>query len=393
MTLLCILRFCSGITSDVGSLSVEALELRSSQNVPQVRTFRVSHPVVLILGQLIENRNNQKDWKDRFRKSKPSREKEQDVSKSTGGKDDGTNRMHRKEIDELKEKCESEKTSIRDYLLNSHADEKKRLQSTHEADKIALQDRLLKSYRAENSRLESTHQAEKRALQKEFDTERKLLRSTISEWQQRLESEKAHLSAKISSMQEEHNSDKARMEKHYESDRLKLLTRMTEAKEEHKIKQEQMMRDSNDTKTQLEHQRIEEVARLKSEFETRELQLEMSHAAETKRLRRDIEAYSGALLARDEFKPIPDDEIKSRFMDLAQEIDALARIEWRPNQKEWTNQLIRRLSNHQRMLKKQILQDILWVTLHENIFCSPFRVFGAEGRSLELEWNDDYGKG
>jgi hypothetical protein len=90
---------------------------------------------------------------------------------------------------------------------------------------------------------------------------------------------------------------------------------------------------------------------------------------------------------------MPDNDIKARFQDLAQEIDTLARLEWKPNQKEWTNQVLRQLSGNQRLLKKQILQDSVWVILHENIFCSPFRIFGEEGRSLESQWSDEYGKG
>jgi len=190
------------------------------------------------------------------------------------------------------------------------------------------------------------------------------LLSRISKLQQDLESEKKHLHAKISDMQQKHDSEK-----------------------------EQMRKDFDSRKLQLERQKTEEEARLKSEFEKKKAQLEAAHAAETKHLRKDIEAYTKALLARDEFKPMPDTEIKARFQDLAEEVDTLARLEWKPNQKEWTNQALRGLSGNDRLLKKQILQDSVWVILHETIFCSPFRVFGEEGRSLESQWNDVYGKG
>jgi ribosomal protein S17E len=172
------------------------------------------------------------------------------------------------------------------------------------------------------------------------------------------------------------------MQGEHESNQARLRAKMARLKKEHDSEQKQTRREVD-----------EEKARLKSDFKTMKAQLEEAHAAETKRLRRDIEAYSEDLLTRDDFKPMMDNEIKGRFLDLAQEIDTLARLEWKPNQKEWTNQILRRLSGNQRLLKKQILQDSVWVILHENIFSSPFKVFGEEGQRLESQWNDKYEQG
>ena len=199
--------------------------------------------------------------------------------------------------------------------------------------------------------------------------------------------------SEISRISQEHDSEISRMSQEHESHRARLIAQMAEMKQEHDSEQEQLRTSFDARKLHLERQKVEGEARLKSQFETKKAQLESMHATEKRRLQKDIEAYSGALLTRDEFKPMPDNEIKARFLDLVQEIDALARLEWRSVQKEWTTQVLLGLSVNQRLLRKQILQDSIWVILHENIFCSPFRIFGEEGGSLESQWNDEYGKG
>ena len=276
------------------------------------------------------------------------------------------------------------------------------IQRAHEKEQRSFQE-----YNAEKNRLQKALNAEKEALQ-HLQDEEKRLRSRI------LELQREHKS-KIDLMQHEHESEKGRMQREHKSEKDRLQqeheSEEDRMQQEHKFEEDRMqnehesnlalmrakmekMKQEHDSEQKKMRKVVdEEKVRLKSEFQTMKAQLERAHAEETKRLRRDIEAYSEDLLARDDFKPMLDNEIKGRFLDLAQEIDTLARLEWKPNQKEWTNQVLRRLSGNQRLLKKQILQDSVWVILHENIFCSPFRVFGEEGRRLESQWNDKYQQG
>jgi hypothetical protein len=142
---------------------------------------------------------------------------------------------------------------------------------------------------------------------------------------------------------------------------------------------------------------------LKSNFGEMMSQKQAAHAATEKSLREKIAEYSGALLARDRndfnmvehdvLEPMSDNEIEGRFVDLVQDVDRLSRLEWKQNPKGWTIQILRSLSSNQRLLKKQILQDIIWVILHEFVFCSPFRIFGEEGQALESQWNKECGTG
>jgi len=188
--------------------------------------------------------------------------------------------------------------------------------------------------------------------------------------------------SEIALMIEEHAAATAKMAREHESKQAQLIDQISEMKKDHASAQEKMRKSFEARKRELE-----------AEFKIKVEQVEMAHVEERKRLRKDVDAYSVALLARDQFTPKPDNEIKARFLDLVQDVDALARLEWKANQKEWTNQVLQSLSPNQRPLKKQILQDTIWVILHESIFCSPFRVFGEEGQALETQWNGECGKG
>jgi hypothetical protein len=111
------------------------------------------------------------------------------------------------------------------------------------------------------------------------------------------------------------------------------------------------------------------------------------------RLKKDIETLNAALLARDRYKAIADQELKTRFEKLGTEIDYLSRVEWKLRQADWTDKLLSRLSANQRKLKQQIVQDSLWLVLFEHIFCSPFRILGVEGVKRDAQWNEICGKG
>jgi hypothetical protein len=153
----------------------------------------------------------------------------------------------------------------------------------------------------------------------------------------------------------------------------------------------------------LEQRYIQKFSLLKSGHATQLEKLQANQAQAHVLLKEQLQSYSGALLTRDirdftmlqmeDLKPLSDGEIKSRFEVLKQEVDSLSRLEWKPNPKFWTNQVIKRLGSNQRVLRKQILQDNIWSLLHAFIFCSPFRLFGQEGESLELLWNQECGEG
>lgn len=146
-------------------------------------------------------------------------------------------------------------------------------------------------------------------------------------------------------------------------------------------------------KTQLEEAHRIKQDELKEQFEAHKSKLKQVHSQQQERLQKGIQSRNKALIARENFSPITDGELKSMFSDLVHEVDALARLKWTLNRSPWTDELQSQISDTPKRLQKQILQDTIWNALFENVFCSPFRVFEKEGSVLESQWNKAFGKG
>lgn len=135
------------------------------------------------------------------------------------------------------------------------------------------------------------------------------------------------------------------------------------------------------------------------ELQQRESELQLQegelHALNRVLLTRDNEQYIPPLLSEVGLKQTPDEYIKVKFSDTVRIVEDISRSNWKVNQKRWTAEVLNpAITNHtQRALKKAILQDAIWTILHRHIFCSPFRMFGEEGRNLEKQWNERCGQG
>jgi hypothetical protein len=169
-------------------------------------------------------------------------------------------------------------------------------------------------------------------------------------------------------------------ERQNERDRMNAI--ISQREREFNFNMDKMKRGLESTMNQMER-----------DFKNERLQLLSDHANQQARLKRDIEALNGALVKREHFKPLSDNDLKSLFSDLAIDIDHVARLGWKYNRTDWTDELLGQVAKNPRRVKKNILQESLWSVLYDNIFCSPFRVLGEEGRSLETEWNIAFGRG
>jgi hypothetical protein len=187
-------------------------------------------------------------------------------------------------------------------------------------------------------------------------------------------------------IQSESDAEKDRMERTYNYERGEMERKFN-------ITKAQLEKDSKAEILRLQSAHDAELDRLKTEFNAQKSKLQDDHAQQESRLKGDIEALNGALVAREHLKPLSDHGLSSQFLDLASDIDYVARHEWKYNQTDWTNELLGQVSTNQRKLKKQILQQSLWIVLYEHIFYSPFRVLGEEGQSLETQWTDAFSKG
>lgn len=228
--------------------------------------------------------------------------------------------------------------------------------------------------------------AEKEEMQNDFATERERLITKSLEMKRGFELEKTK-------MIHDFDSEKAELKDRYTKGVGEANAALITERESHATQQRQIEQQLNAKNQQIESSLNQKLADMEREFKAKTSRLKQEFAVQDGRLRGDIESLNGALLARDRFIPIGDHELESRFLDLAEEIDQLARFEWLFEQSDWTDHLLNRFSKNPKRLKKELLQDSLWMILYESIFCSPFRVFGEEGRNLEAQWNDAFGKG
>jgi hypothetical protein len=150
---------------------------------------------------------------------------------------------------------------------------------------------------------------------------------------------------------------------------------------------------------QMEHHAI--IKRNQKEREINEARKDDEHAhtvklmttdAEHRRIKMqaDLDALARALVARDGYEPISDHQLQQDFSDLAKKVERLAYMDWKVPHAEWNSDLLAQLSKTQSKVQKKIIQDIVWMILFARIFCSPFRVFGEEGKKLELKWNKSF---
>ena len=225
-------------------------------------------------------------------------------------------------------------------------------------------DNALKASHHAQEQLHQSHRRNVEDIQKQNATREADLRAKyeISERQMKEEHDSAvnHLGCVVDSLEK----DLEKRKKEFELETMQL-------KQSHKIKQD----------------------KLKDNFNMYESQLKQTHKQQQERLQKDIQSRNKALIAREIYSPITDGELKSLFSSLVREVDSLARLKWTINQSPWPDEELSKISDTPKRLQKQIMKETIWDILYEQVFCSPFRVFGTEGSVLESEWNKAFGGG
>ncbi|OAL55641.1 hypothetical protein IQ07DRAFT_583093 [Pyrenochaeta sp. DS3sAY3a] len=299
--------------------------------------------------------------------------------------------------------------------LDSMKDEMEHLKAQHAVENHRREEQYAKEIRTlkgQNASLEGSHTNSLREQEAKH-------RSELSKAQeQRISLEQAHvaeletreqartkdvseLEAKIASLMTEHSTE-LNTRSSTQATELKARDRV-HAEEELKLKDRMILlqTDHSAVLKNRDNAHAAAISKLKKQFRDHLAQREKEHANATEALRATIGEYSGALLERDKttynmfegklFEPLLDVEVETRFVELTEEVDTLSRLDWKANPSGWPEPVLLRLSRNQKTLKRQILKDTIWVILHDFVFCSPFRVFGDEGRALEAKWNEECG--
>jgi hypothetical protein len=134
----------------------------------------------------------------------------------------------------------------------------------------------------------------------------------------------------------------------------------------------------------------EEQTRRANELKKQEAHLTQKHTHETLQLRTVNEELKQGLFQREHFKGLRDRDLTSKFRIIMGQVQDFANLEWDSRWAlDWPcseHQLLEIHRDNTRKLKKQIVQNTLWVLLYNHIFASPFRILGAEGRDLDSDW-------
>ena len=331
---------------------------------------------------------------------------------------------HQRELGKQKKMAEVEMATVkREYeeelknMEEQHDAEIENMVGKHEAESGALKkennilNSMITTMRAEHGRT-------LRVMEEEHDTQ---IETKEEEHKKELERRRNI----VDSLKKGHVAELANRDKRYEEELESQENRYTQELSAHKAeiatvknahaaelsnreadhRSELTSLNEKNTREQSSRAKLhaDEMTKLKKQYREYLETLREEHATTVNALRNDVVAYSGELLKRDQktfnmvegepFEPMLDTDIEARFLDLAQDVDALSRLEWKAAPIGWTEQFLNAVSSNQRLLKKQILQDNIWTVLHEFIFCSPFRIFGDEGRTLEARWNEECGTG
>ena len=308
-----------------------------------------------------------------------------------------------KTINELRNELDQHKEELQNTVSNlqaSHASEIQHQAEDHETKEEEMARKLGETKRKHNQAMQSLKDAHDLLLQKEMG----ILSLTIANMKQYHEEERSKWQRDLANVKENHTVEKHQLTSEYNQQRTLMeqdYANKTRLNREASDKEVADMKEALESQKTLFTGRVEiikegyksQLGKLIAERDG----LEDKHATKLRKLRgsfeHEIEAYCEALLARDKFTPIPDPEITSRFTALTQEVHALSLLEWKADRRKWSTQVLHQLSDNERILKQQILKDIIWRALQEYIFCSPFRILGEEGKILEKQWNDACGQG
>jgi F0F1-type ATP synthase membrane subunit b/b' len=235
-------------------------------------------------------------------------------------------------------------------------------------------DKLTEGERSHSSEMDSARR-ESNSLLEKMDSARREFTSLLEDARQKHEQARMHMEAEHQRRVESLLEDSRQK---MDSARREFTSLLEDARQKHEQARMHM---------EAEHRR--RVERLSDEAE----QNEHNHQQETARLNKIIHGRTKAIVTRETFTPITDRDLKTKFTELYSKVDSLGKLQWSPGRSTWRDDQLRQVRVNSKKLQKSIIQETVWLVLHEYILCSPFRVFGKEGKIMEKQWNDAYGNG
>lgn len=115
---------------------------------------------------------------------------------------------------------------------------------------------------------------------------------------------------------------------------------------------------------------------------------------ERRTIMEENQKLKGVLAQREHIKGLSDQNIQTTFKKLVREVDNFSRAASGGSSSSGHFPIPSCSgANNPKKLKQLIIQSSIWIILNDQIFQSPFAVFGDGGRELHREWNLEFGKG
>ena len=215
-----------------------------------------------------------------------------------------------------------------------------------------------------------------------------------TEYEDRIRQTKTKYENEIGQLRAHFRTESSRMQKAeigYQSQIENMANKIEDMERRHKTHTRELLSGFDQREKEFELEKLE----LEKGHTAEKSILLTRHTAEQARLKRDIENLNGALIARDHFKPLTDQNLAHQFLDLAHQIEVVVGLfEWKFNETGWEEELLQKLRNHlQRKFRNALLHEKIWIVLYDNVFSTPFKVFGNEGHNLETQWAETFNKG
>lgn len=288
-------------------------------------------------------------------------------------------------------------------LQSEHLQTIKDLESDRAHDQRRFQQLLDEEKRASRD-LQASHKAQLQTIKRQYDGELQYIdRQHKAELQGVKKQEKAGFerqlieitarnSADIEKIKRDQISVKKRLEENVWRLEESLAVFKSTAEEE-----KQNMTIMHDAKiASMEAKFLSDKNELERQYQTREVGL----AAQTEELSaalitRDDDVYTAKIFTISAIPQKSDEKLRGSFTEIVKAVDDLSRLAWKLDQRAFTDADSVRLRGRSsdRLLRKAIIQDLLWSCLHEFLFASPFRILGEEGQELEKEWASQDGRG
>jgi hypothetical protein len=273
---------------------------------------------------------------------------------------------------------------------HEHANERSATQQRFQRETERLQAWCDEQTRNARNQENQRHERETSALKQDLKVEHKKWKAYLKQVEDHYEARIKDAEATFEQREKQLNDDFDYQMRLAQDEKEKLCA-------EFEARITQIKIDAEEEKHQLSERLLAEQDRLEEEQQRRRRELEKQEAAlkqrhihETKHLRSTMEELKKGLYERKHFKGFRDRDLAGRFATIVGQVQDFANIEWDSRKMlSWPfaeHQLLEIHKSNIRKLKKQIIQNSLWVLLYQFVFGSPFRVLGEEARDLDSAW-------